>query len=272
MPRCTNCSHHVPQLVRTEQGVVVVVRCDRCDTQCDPYLELVGVQKCLDVFLLRRMAWSHVVNNLQDAWKVLVPLVLLCVALETYTSAVFESYAALLRGSGGVASVSHADHFWQRPTLKLVDNLQSSRNTLVIHGSTMGETYLYGLLEYIFVTLTITWGCSWSAVITGGDGSDLEMRRVLGKSFSATAVLWSLKLVFGLFLLWDIPLYLVVTVDTLSLLWLLRAVRTISPRSTVTSSVVVCLLAVGARFGFRGVTRWCPLYITADLLMSAIRV
>jgi hypothetical protein len=272
MPRCTNCALHVPELVRTEQGVLVVVRCIRCDTQCDPYLELVGVQKCLDVFLLRRMAWSHIVHNLNDAWRVLAPLVFLCVVLETYTAGVIESYSHLLRvGGGGVTSLTDVA-FWQHPTLKLVANLQPARNGLVIHLGPMCEAYLYGLLEYIFVTLTITWGCSWSAVVGSGSDSnnDAEMRRVLGKSFAATAVLWSVKLVFALFLLWDIPLYLVVAVDALSILWLLRAVRTIAPTSTVTSSLIVCALAVGARFGFRGVTRWCPLYLTADLLMGTI--
>ncbi|CUG44509.1 transmembrane protein, putative [Bodo saltans] len=273
MPRCTNCDSHVAELVRTEQGVLVVVRCSHCDTQCDPYLELVGVQKCLDVFLLRKMAWSHIVHNLKDAWRVLVPLVFLCVVLETYTAEVIESYSQLLRVGGSGTSLTE-EGFWQHPTLKIVDNLQPARNGLVIHLGAMCEAYLYGLLEYIFVTLTITWGCSWSAMVGGGgsDGAnnDAEMRRVLGKSFSATAVLWSVKLVFALFLLWDIPLYLVVAVDALSILWLLRAVRTIAPRSTVTSSLIVCALAVGARFGFRGVTRWCPLYLTADLLMGTI--
>lgn len=284
MPRCTNCSHHVAELVRTEHGALVAVRCPWCDTQCDPYLELDGVQKCLDVFLLRRMAWSHIVHNMQDAWRVLVPLVLLCVVLETYTAGVIESYTRLLRAaltsdsgsssSNGGGSALVGDAFWQHPTLKLVDNLQPARDGLVIHVGSICEAYLYGLLEYVFVTLTITWGCSWSAMMSGGnnDGSsnDAEMRRVLGKSFTATAVLWSVKLVFALFLLWDIPPYLVVAVDALSVLWLLRAVRTIAPRSPVTASVIVCALAVGARFGFRGVTRWCPLYITADNLMGTI--
>lgn len=259
-PRCVVCCQRVKHLVRTEQGSSVVERCPACETQCDPYVEVVGVQVCLDIFLLRPQAWIHVVHNMQRAWRVLLPLLCFAVLSETYVATVFDVYAGVLRGYAPVEPLPAET----RPTLKLVDNLRSPRVELMRFGS-VPESCLYGCLEFVFVALSLTWAASWLT-----DAQHDAIPDVLKTWFSATAAVWSLKGIFAVFMVWSVPLYLVVIVDLLSVLWLLRAVQAVAPFAKTTSCVLVAVIAIGMRFAFRGVTRWCPLFLTADLLMPAL--
>ena len=61
---CVECGAGARQLAT---DVKILTRCARCGATCDPYLECDAVVAALDVALLRRSAWRHVIHNRSDA-------------------------------------------------------------------------------------------------------------------------------------------------------------------------------------------------------------
>eukprot|EP00796_Vickermania_ingenoplastis_P001062 gene1062-632_t len=61
MPQCIECGHFMEEAIHPETRTVN--RCPNCDKVCDTYYEFDEVQKWIDVALLRRRAWAHILFN-----------------------------------------------------------------------------------------------------------------------------------------------------------------------------------------------------------------
>ena len=155
------------------------------------------------------------------------------------------------------------------PTLQIVKNFQPPRLGCVVppqlYQSRLPLMLGYGLVEYVVILFTTMWTGSWlqELVVDPSKGT-------MGTWLTALALVWGCKIAYILFLVWEIPLYLIVVVDISSVLWLLRAIRTIAPDSSRTASCLVAGCGIAARFAYRAAVQWCPLFITADLLLDVI--
>lgn len=195
----------------------------------------------------------------------------------------------MLSGGGGDASSAAAD--WMdvvhNPTLNVVTNFKSPlRRGLLLRLEPLriAESCVYGVFEYLLITVVAAWCGSWfGASIKSASASQgsVLLHWVLG-----IGLVWSAKLSYLFFLIWNVPLYLVIVVDALSILWLFQAVATALrvgrmavERNTALvedwapfkgRALLITVVVIGTRFLYRSFTTWNSLFLTADLLMDVL--
>lgn len=160
------------------------------------------------------------------------------------------------------------------PTLQFIPNIHPPR-LHIISFSRMPVLVLYSLLEFFFVWIAFMW--SGSFLVTPNNlkeptaqpqvpsaapqGPKQNNATPWGKTMMlATAA----KLLYVPFLVWNIPVYLTAAVDVTYALWLLQALQTLAPRSAIGPNLVVLAIGIGLRCVFRGVTRWCPFFVSTE--------
>ena len=246
MVLCLHCRESVPSLLRVENKVTVAARCPFCTLIADKYVEQDYVSLCIDLALLYRQAWTHVAFNLRFA-EVVKPL-LTCVLV----TCLLESYVALMLRSweDGVGSPATCDADFAAPrSLRIVETVAKDNKVGLAPLFTL---FAYSIVEFLLVGVCTTW-----AISVGRSGIP-TVSLLVGYGLTSGA-----KLLFGLFCVWEMPLYLLGLVDFASVLLVFVSTRSLlseggTPQGPVTRPVCVAVLALCMKALFRGLTGWCP--------------
>ncbi|RNF27626.1 protein ARV1 [Trypanosoma conorhini] len=252
MPRCIECNALVRRIVQPETEMVdKCVRCGRC---CDKYYEFADVQKWIDVVLLERRAWTHVLYNQRGIFSSLFLAAVFCCLIEAYVVRTTCVYAELRGGKDLFSATQDSNWGGGEDSLQLVRNLRSEMLPRMMYPETWPTLFLYACLEYLLCLVSAVWlGVqSQRGVAPGQDDAMTTWATSLSLTYTA-------KLGYLVFLVWRIPIPLVVVVDFVFLLWMVRGFRVAASnhpsRLLAVAAVTVTLLS---RVLFRHFTGWSP--------------
>ncbi|KPA79787.1 hypothetical protein ABB37_05527 [Leptomonas pyrrhocoris] len=246
MPVCIECGHAVPRIIKPDTETVE--RCGECGCVCDSYFEFGDVQVWIDVVLLRRKAWAHVLFNQVHRYTMHVMLVLCCVieAVVVHSLRVLE---AIPRIAGGVQNSSLYTSDQQVRSLQFVRILQSPFLPLMDYPTTIPYLFIFAMTENALVASMATW-----------------LGRFFYRNYEYTARPWFIeaafasyaKLSYVLFLIWAMPPSLLPMVDFVYVLWLGCAFTVLGFERHWLYPLIAVVACVFARFLFRYLTKWSP--------------
>ncbi|ORC79831.1 protein ARV1 [Trypanosoma theileri] len=251
MPRCIECGFDIARIVHPETEMVE--KCPTCGRCCDKYYEFACVQKWIDVAILERRAWIHVVFNQTNILPSLLLAALISCLVEAYVVRTTSVYALLQRKSVYLEK-SIIENTSTLESLQIVRNLRPDMIPLMMYWSTWPALFLYACTEYLLSLVAAIWlGVQLKRGVDGGEDDAVMITWAKSVSLAHTA-----KLGYLLFLVWRIPIPLVVVVDFVFLLWTIRGFSITANHTTrffAFIAVSVCLLT---RVIFRHVTGWSP--------------
>ncbi|KPI86647.1 hypothetical protein ABL78_4262 [Leptomonas seymouri] len=246
MPMCIECGHAVPRIIKPDTETVE--RCGKCGFVCDSYFEFGDVQVWIDVVLLRRKAWAHVLFNQSHHYTMHAVLVLCCIieAVVVHSLHVLEAIPHLTNELYN-SSLYTPDH--QVRSLQFVRILQSPFLPLMHYPSAIPHMLVFVLAENALIASMATW-----------------LGRSFNRNYEYTARPWFMeaalascaKLSYVLFLIWAMPPSLLPMVDFVYLLWLGCAFTVLGFERHWLCPLIAVVTCVFARFLFRYLTRWSP--------------
>ncbi|EKF32762.1 hypothetical protein MOQ_003384 [Trypanosoma cruzi marinkellei] len=251
MPRCIECSAFVQRIVHPETEMVEkCVSCGRC---CDKYYEFADVQKWIDVVLLERRAWMHVLFNQRGIFLSLFLASLVCCLIEAYVVRTTSVYADI-RNRKIFFSETPGGNLSGEDSLQLVKNLRPDMLPLMMYVDTWPTLFLYASMEYFLCLIAAVWIGVQSQRGDAPGQDDAMTTWATSVSLAYTA-----KVGYLVFLVWRIPIPLVVVVDFLFLLWMVRGFSiTASSHPSRFLAIAAVIVSVLARVLFRHLTAWSP--------------
>lgn len=246
MPVCIECGHAVPRIIKPDTETVE--RCDACGCVCDSYFEFGDVQIWVDVVLLRRKAWAHVLFNQADHYTTHVMFVLCCIveAIVVQNLTVLEAIPHLTDDLHN-SSLYTADQ--QVRSLQFVRILQSPFLPLMDYPSSIPHLLVFAMTESALVASVATWL---------GRFFYRDYEYVARPWFIEAALASYAKLSYGLFLIWAMPPSLLPMVDFVYMLWLGCAFTVLGFERHWLYPLIAVSACVFTRFLFRYLTKWCP--------------
>ncbi|KAG5502981.1 hypothetical protein JKF63_04754 [Porcisia hertigi] len=246
MPVCIECGHSVPRIIKPDTETVE--RCGRCGHICDTCFEFSDVQIWIDVVLMRRQAWAHVLFNQTDYYAMLV-IFLVCCVME----------AVVVQNLTVLDAIPHItedlqNSFLYTPerrvrSLQLVRILQSSFLPLMHYPTAVFNLFIFTLTENALVASVATWFSRFFFCSSGHRAHPWFVEAALA-SYT--------KLSYFLFLIWAIPPSMLPMVDFVYVLWLGRAFTTLGCERHWLYSAASVLGCAFARGLFRYLTKWSP--------------
>ncbi|KAK7198667.1 Arv1-like family [Novymonas esmeraldas] len=246
MPVCIECGRGVPRIIKPDTETVE--RCGECGHVCDFYYEFGDVQIWIDVVLLRRRAWAHVLFNDTDYYTKMI-IFLLCCVVEAM---VVQSLTVLQAIPLFTEDLHHSPLYTEDRevrSLQLVRILQSSFLPLMNYPATIPHLFIFTFTENALVASVATWL-----------GRFLYRRHGhrSRRWFMEAALASYAKLSYLLFLVWAIPPSMLPMVDFVYVLWLGCAFTVLGLEHHWRYPVAAVLGCVSARGVFRYLTKWCP--------------
>lgn len=247
MPRCIECYASVGQVIHPDTQTVE--RCPQCGNPCDTYYEFGKVQKWIDVALLQRRAWVHLLFNESGDLFTYFLVGLLCCVLEAFVVRTRTVWAEVLVDEDAMASkgIFLNDN---ATTLQIVKIIQSPVLPLMDYSSTLPRLAFYALVEYFILTVVAVWAGHQLCA------PDAKYEEELVRWVRAVMLATATKLVYGLFLIWKGPPLVLPVVDTLFVVWMICGFSTLLLDRWWLYSAPAVLLCVGARLFFRYLTGW----------------
>ncbi|KEG10462.1 protein ARV1 [Trypanosoma grayi] len=250
MPRCVECNFNIARIVHPETEVVE--KCAACGRCCDRYYEFAYVQKWIDIVILERRAWIHVLFNQKELFLPLLLSALLSCLMEAYvvrTTSVYDN----LRNSKFYLPAPLDSNLTATESLQLVRNLRQDVMPLMMYLSTWPTLFLYACVEYFLCLIVAIWVGVRSH---GGGGSGEDDAMVTWAT--AVSLAYTAKLGYLVFLVWRIPIPLAVVVDFVFLMWAIQGFSVTANHSTRFFPVVAVALCAFTRVLFRHITGWSP--------------
>ncbi|PBJ69758.1 hypothetical protein BCY84_19464 [Trypanosoma cruzi cruzi] len=251
MPRCIECSAFAQRIVHPETEMVEkCVACGRC---CDKYYEFADVQKWIGVVLLGRRAWMHVLFNQRGIFSSLSLASLVCCLIEAYVVRTTLVYADI-RNRKIFFPATPGGNLSGEDSLQLVRNLRSDMLPLMVYVDTWPTLFLYVSMEYFLCLIAAVWiGVqSQRGDVPGQDDAMTTWATSVSLAYTAKAG-------YLVFLVWRIPIPLVVVVDFLFLLWMVRGFSiTASSHPSRFLAIAALIVSVLSRVLFRHLTAWSP--------------
>lgn len=240
MYQCIECRHHLTEIINSHTRTVH--RCPNCDEICDSYYECDEIQKWIDVILLRRRAWVHILFN-EDDLVTIICCAVLCCGLEAFivrSKNVLLAHSPNLPKGEDISGISH---------LQLVRNIKSPYFSLMEYASTLPFLIASAIEEYILLTVAAAW-----------------IGNTIGRAYAKPLSRWVLvvalanasKAGYTFFLIWMTPPFLLSIIDLVFYLWLFRGFLTLFPQQSSfipLTCVAVCALTRGL---FRFASGWAP--------------
>ncbi|KAF8300211.1 hypothetical protein TcYC6_0059850 [Trypanosoma cruzi] len=251
MPRCIECSAFVQRIVHPETEMVEkCVSCGRC---CDKYYEFADVQKWIDVVLLERRAWMHVLFNQRGIFSSLFLASLVCCLIEAYVVRTTSVYADI-RNRKILFPATPGSNLSGEDSLQLVRNLRSDMLPLMMYVDTWPTLFLYASMEYFLCLIAAVW---IGVQTQRGDASGQD--DAMTTWATSVSLAYTAKVGYLVFLVWRIPIPLVVVVDFLFLLWMVRGFSiTASSHPSRFLAIAALVVSVLSRVLFRHLTAWSP--------------
>lgn len=240
MPRCIECGCEVDHIVSAETQTVEL--CRHCGRSCDTYFEFGDVQKLLDVVLLRRRAWIHVLCNAGST----VPQLLL-----PFVSCLLE--AVVVRNLSVLKSLSNSEVASLLPhgnSLQLVPLAQSPIWERMHYRYTIAPLFFYSVVEFALIVV----GSMWMG--THLRSNEEKYQDVLLRWLQCGCFASCSKLVYALFLVWSIPPTMLCLCDISYFVWLGCGFNALIHKRSWLYSIMGVLLCVGVRALYRYVTKW----------------
>lgn len=247
MPQCIECGFFIDQVINPETRTVN--RCSHCDRICDTYYEFDEVQKWVDVALLRRRAWTHILFNEQKVFAMAVYVTILCCFLEAFvvrSSAVLRSAPPPPLTDAAVLT-----------SLQLVRIIKGPYLSMMRYTSTLPTLIVYAVQEFALVAGTGAW--IGNTIRSPHPTQHNPLRRwVLVVSLAHAS-----KLCYVFFLIWMTPSSLLPIVDLIFFLWLVRGFRALLTDQSWFVTFACAILCALVRGIFRFATGWAPQLLLA---------
>ncbi|RNF12611.1 protein ARV1 [Trypanosoma rangeli] len=251
MPRCIECNSFVQRIVEPETEMVD--KCVMCGKCCDKYYEFADVQKWLDVVLLERRAWIHVLYNQRDIFLSLFLAAVVCCMIEAYVVRITSVYADL-RKNKFLFSATEERNLSREDSLQLVINLRSDILPLMMYPDTWPTLFLHACMEYFLCLVAAVW-----IGVQSQHGVASGQEDAMATWATSVSLTYTAKLGYVVFLVWRIPIPLVVVVDFVFLLWMVRGFSiTASNHPSRLLGIVAVAVPLLARVLFRYFTGWGP--------------
>lgn len=251
MPRCIECMSAVRRTVNPVTQTLE--RCPVCGESVDTYFEFGETQKWIDIALLKKRVWVHAICNEPSVTIRYVLLAVLCCGLEAF---VVRSYSVLLtsglaQARTGASAVLNNSQETFSFSLQVVKILQDPAQLAAMqYPSTLPPLLFYATMEFLLqVVVTVALGSKMCPI-------DGDYEGVLGQWVRAVSLASLVRVVYVVFLIWDVPVSLLPLVDFLFFVWLGRGVFVLTIDQSWMYGIPVILLCVGARVFFRQLTQW----------------
>ncbi|KAH9599612.1 Arv1 protein [Trypanosoma melophagium] len=254
MPRCIECGFDIARIVHPETEMVE--KCAACGRCCDKYYEFARVQKWIDIVILERRAWIHVVFNQKNIFSSLLLAALISCLVEAYVVRTTSVYT-LLQHNSVYLEKSIIENSSTLESLQIVRNLRSDMVPLMMYWSTWPALFLYACIEYLLCLMVAIW--IGVRLQRGGDARQDEAMMITWAKTASLA--HTAKLGYLLFLVWRIPVPLVVVVDFVFLLWTIRGFSITTNHSTRLVAFIAVSCCLFTRVIFRQITGWSPQFI-----------
>ncbi|EPY31596.1 hypothetical protein STCU_02688 [Strigomonas culicis] len=240
--RCVECATPVGRIVNPETQTVE--KCTACGESSDVYYEFGDTQLWVDLSLLQKRAWIHILYNKNDTSLRYLEAALIGCLFEAFVVAVLTRCwddGTLQLHSLQAVKVFHA------PPAEAMLYLQSFPHFLV-----------YSVCEHLLCVVFFIWvgNCLSPSGVHYKDTVELWMR--------AAHLIGCVKLIYVLFFIWMIPLSILPIVDLFALAWLLRLFSVMLMDRSKLLSLPAVAVAIVPRLLFRYLTGWCPPVIRFD--------
>lgn len=238
MPACIECGFYVEHILDLDTRTVI--RCPHCDRSSDIYYECDVVQKWVDVALLRRRAWAHILFNDRELFLKSIYVALFCCFLEAFV--VYSN--TVLRSQ--VVSSSNEDAL---QSLQLVHIIKGPYFSLMNYTSALPSLLFFSVEEYFLISVAAGW-----------------MGSIMRRHFSNPLQSWvfvvslatSSKLCLMIFLTFMTPSSLLPIVDLIFFLWLTQGFRILLRDQSLVLAFVCVFVCALSRFSLRFASGWAP--------------
>lgn len=246
MPVCTACCQSVQRTVKPDTKTVE--RCPHCGRICDTYEEFGDVQIWIDVLLLRREAWAHVLFNKQQYLNRLVVLLICCAveALVVNNLNVLRSFPRM--GINAESSILYTPEGNVR-SLQLVRIFQCPLFSQMSYSAHLPQLFISSLTENMLVASVAT----WLGYLLHAQNDHFSQ-----PWFLEVAVASHIKLCYCLFLIWTVPPSLLPVVDFMYIIWFGRALTVLTFDRHWFFSILSVASCIGVRCCYRSLTQWAP--------------
>ncbi|CAD2217437.1 protein ARV1 [Angomonas deanei] len=240
MSRCIECGQEVPRLINPDTQTVE--HCDACDSSVDLYFEFNSLHLWIDMILLQRRAWIHILYNSNKTIKHYLQGACISCFLEAFVS---RSKLVITKRSATP----------ELESIQIVKIAESPISSYMNYTHTLPTLFVFSASESIFILSMLIWF-----------GKHFEpkgglYKNVIERWVKAACIATNVKMFYALFLVWVIPLSALQIVDYIYFIWLFRAVSVMVLGKSVYFSVLhvaILSLLVGCRIFFRYVTEWSP--------------
>lgn len=242
MPECIECGFIMDHVVEVDARSVV--RCPQCDRASDIYYECDVIQKWIDVALLRRRAWAHILYNEPALFLQSIYIALFCCLLEAFVA---QSSHVI-----NTQSVSSVDPVIPLHYVQVVRIIKGPYFSSMHYTSTIPSLLFFSVEEYILISVA----AAWMGTLLRRHSSH-PLRRwlfVVGLANSS-------KVCYLIFLTFLTPSTLLPIVDVIFFVWLAQGFRTLlrdQPQVMALSCVFVCAFT---RFLLRFASGWAPQFL-----------
>lgn len=226
-----------------------VARCPYCDRTSDIYYECDVVQKWIDVALLRRRAWAHILFN-EDLFLTSIYVSLFCSFLEAFVA---HSNAVLREQTVS----SSSDSPLTPPSLnsvQLVRIIKGPYFSFMNYTRSIPLRTFFAVEEYIFMSV----GASCMGNIVRPHSS-YSFRRWL----YVVSVANLSKLCYMIFITFMTPSSLLPIVDLIFFFWLAQGFRTLLRDQPQVMTFMCVFMCAFARFLLRLTTGWAPQFLSS---------
>lgn len=247
MPQCIECGCGMKAVINPETQTVN--RCPSCDLACDTYYEFDVVQRWIDISLLRRRAWSHILFNEEALYYHIEYIIaIVCCGFEAFVVRSLDVMRAAER-SPQLASLKEVKGAAALSSLNLFRIISSPLFPYMHYMDSLPRLFFFSIQELVLLAVTAAWMGNMIQ-----SRSSIPLRRWV----FVVALAAASKTTYTFFLFWMTPTSLLPIVDGIFVLWLARGFRTI----LVHHSWFLTFLCVGAcvltRVLLRFATKWSP--------------
>lgn len=293
---CCSCGASTPQLIDSS-GSGALARCSRCGMICDPYLENDAIVTALNVVLLRKSAWRHVIHNAAaSTLRDLMLIFLLATLLEATSSLICRTASlpssstqsvlpGVMSSAVSVTNQNGTAEFINSSVLSSIGHLFSEQHLarLIPKPNSMPPTLQlaasYNLLKLPFqelaqmiallffcilveatlfaVSLASCLTIKPSAAAAGSSSDQLTTVQLIMRSVFLAA---SLHLALLIFFVWSIPSDLLMLVEGASMLWRCLAAGALTKDDSRVRRWAAIVLFLILRSSFRLLCGWAPVF------------
>lgn len=215
-----------------------VDKCPVCGESSDIYYEFGDTQLWIDLSLLQKRAWIHILYNKNDkSFRYLE---------AALTGCLFEAFV-----------ISVLTRCWEDPhfhlqSLQIVKIFHSSPTETMLYLQSFPHFLVYSICEHMLFVVFFIWVGNCCSP-TGAQYKD-----TVKQWMRAAHLIGCVKLIYALFLIWMIPLSILPIVDFFALAWLLRLFSVLLIDRSKILSLPAVVMALMPRLLFRYLTGWCP--------------